>query len=270
MRFFSILLFVLTAGLVFTACKKNPVNNTVDDKLSYGESVFYLKAQEYTISPLKAKQGIYRAFPDNLVIDSLTGKITVRMMGRGGESQTGLKYRVTFHPNNSAQVDTTYIVLAGINYIARIYRLSQNDTIISPVYNADVSQPLPAGNYGINPDSRLAINPANGQINISECIRRGMFDIPVENGEWEEIAVTYKSSDGSNNATNEMDIALYYYRSVNDIPSNVSTLMRAQQSQVLGVNQPPVPVTFGPVDNDLPDNVSLFKPRPPCVIIVGN
>ncbi|HEY0041910.1 MAG TPA: hypothetical protein VGB71_14660, partial [Flavisolibacter sp.] len=239
-------------------------------KLSYGDSVFFVRSQEYIVSPNITNKGKFRAFPDNLVIDSVTGKITVRIMGHGNESQTGLRYKITFQPEGSNQLDSTFIVLAGLNYLDRIYNLSLNDTIISPVYNADHSKSTPAGTYGIQADNQLAINPQNGQINIRECIRRGLFDLPVENGEWEELTITYKSNDGSNSATNRIDIALYYYRSIQDIPSNVSTLMRAHQTMVLGVAQTNIPITSGPIDTDLPDNISLFKPRPPCVIIVGN
>jgi hypothetical protein len=258
--------------LVVVSCKKKPTaeDNPPNQKLSYGDSVFYIGAQEYTIAPTQARSGTYSAFPDNLVIDPATGRITVRIMGHGAESQTGLRYKIKFQPSVSGTPDSTYIILAGINYLDRIYRLSQNDTIIRPIYNGDLSKPLPSGTYGIQPDNRLGINPANGEINIMECIRKGMFDLPLENGEWEEVSVNYRSNDKSNSVTNRIDIALYYYRTIQEIPSNISQLMRAHQSMVLGVNHQPIPITTGPIDTDLPDNISLFKPRPPCVIIVGN
>lgn len=258
--------------LALTACKKKPVNDDPvnDGKLSYGsDSVFFLRAQAYTISPNISKTGTYTAFPDNLVIDPLTGKVTVTMMGKGGESQTGLKYKILFQESGTEFKDSTYITLAGINYLDRIYYLSQNDTIISPVYNADVNKSTPNGTYGIQMDNEVGINPQNGQINLKECIRRGLFDTPVENGEWEEVTILYKSNDGSNNVTNRIDVALYYYHTLADVPHNVSEVMRAHQRQVLGVSQTAVPITTGPFDNDLPDNLSLTKPRPPCVIIVG-
>jgi hypothetical protein len=272
---FSMRIFQLAAAcslfLGLVSCKKKSIaDDPATTKLGYGDSVFYIGAQDYVISPNNTKQGTYTAFPDNLMIDNSTGNITVKMMGKAGESQTGLRYKIMFQETGSTQADSTFIVLAGINYIDRIYSLSQNDTIISPVYNADLSKQLPSGTYGISADNDLAINSTNGQINIKECIRRGLFDTPVENGEWEELTISYKSNDGSNSVTNRIDVALYYYDNVQSIPSNVSALMRAHQSQVLGVSQPFIPVTTGPVDNDLPDNVSFFKPRPPCVIIVGN
>lgn len=241
----------------------------INAKLSYGDSIFYIKDQNYIISPTWNKAGTYTAFPDNLLIDNATGKITVAIIGHGLESQTGLRYKIKFQATGSNEVDSTYILLAGINYLDRIYNLSQNDTIISPIYNASLSSSLPAGTYGISADNELGINSVNGQININECIRRGLFDRPAENGEWEEVSITYKSNDNSNGATNRIDIALYYYDRMSDIPSNISSVMRAHQTMVLGVNQTAIPVTTGPIDTDLPDNLAFSKPRPPCIIIVG-
>lgn len=272
-------ILIITAFLCLSACKKNSTpeddpgsgNNpgNGNQKLSYGDSVFYIKGQDYIVSPTITRAGTYTAFPDNLLIDNVTGKITVAVMGKGAESQTGLRYKIKFQATGSSQVDSTYIVLAGINYLDRIYNLSLHDSIISPIYNADLARTMPSGNYGIQADNELGINSLNGKINIKECIRKGLFNRPAENGEWEEVTITYKSNDNSNNATNRIDIALYYYNTINDVPSNISNVMRAHQSMVLGVSQPVIPVTNGPVDNDLPDNLSLFKPRPPCVIVIG-
>ena len=267
----ALIIFFSASILVVTSCTKDPDNNNTgnNDRLSYGDTVFYVKNQSYVISPNFTEPGTYSAFPENLLIDPVTGKITVTITGKGDESQTGLKYKIKFQAANSGKVDSTYITIGGINYLDQVYYLSQNDSIIKPVYNANINKALPTGTYGINPDSRLSINPVNGEININECIRKGMFDLPLEHGEWEEVTITYKSNDGSNNATNSIDIALYYYDTEASIPSNVSAAMRAHQSQVLGVPQVAVPITTGPIDNDLPDNLAINRPRPPCVIIVG-
>ena len=264
---------VICLTLLSLACRKqgDPVNpNPPGGGLSYGDSIFYLRDQSYEISPLQARAGTYSAFPGNLLIDPATGRITVKIIGHGQESQTGLRYRIKYTSTDGSIVDSTHIVLAGINYLDQIYYLSQNDSIISPVYNAKLSNVLPGGTYGIAPDSRLAIDPVTGKININECIRRGMFDLPVENGEWEEVSVTYQSNDPSNNVTNRIDIALYFYTSLAEVPSNVSGLMREHQKMTLGVPQEEIPITSGPPDFDLPDNISVTRPRPPCIIIVAN
>jgi hypothetical protein len=272
MRIPSFVSVFLLVAVVFLACDKDggPGPSGSSGKLSYGDSVFYLRSQSYDISPLNARAGTYTAFPGNLLIDPATGKITVKIIGQGLESQTGLRYKIKYTSTDGSVSDSTYIILSGINYLDRIYYLSQNDSIISPIYNAKLTNALPGGTYGIQADGDLAIDPVTGKININECIRRGLFNQPAENGEWEELTVEYKSNDPSNNVTNRIDIALYFYNSLADVPSNVSALMRQHQKMTLGIPQQEIPVTTGPIDLDLPDNISTSRPRPPCIIIVAN
>ncbi|RYY93885.1 MAG: hypothetical protein EOO11_18955 [Chitinophagaceae bacterium] len=261
----SVLFFALICA---AACSKRPAtgNDPGAGRLSYGDSIVYLRSADYSISPNRGA-GQYSAFPDNLLIDPATGRITVRNIGKAGESQTGIRYRIRYQPADGP-ADSTYIVLGGINYLDRIYNFAANDTLMQPLYNGTPAGLLPPGAYGIQADSRLAIDAATGVINLKESLRRGMFDLPAENGEWEEVTVRYKTRDGSNEATNSIDVALYYYNSMADIPSNVSVAMRAHQAQIIGIAQTPIPLTSGPVDNDLPDNLSLTKPRPPCIIVI--
>jgi hypothetical protein len=271
MRRYGLSIFPAFLLIIFSACKK-PVEPSQPGTASfrYSDSVFYVRSTSYQVAPINNRSGTYTAFPENLLIDPSTGNITVTITGKGLESQTGLKYKIRFQETGTGFVDSTYITIAGINYLDRIYYLDQHDTIVSPLYNGSLSTSLPAGTYGISPDNRLAIDPSTGKINLKECMRRGMFDLPAENGEWEEVTVEYKSADGSNQATNRIDIALYFYNRLTDVPVNVSELMRAHQTMVLGVNQSPIPVTIGPFDNDLPDNVAMNRPRPPCIIIIAN
>jgi predicted small secreted protein len=107
--------------LLFASCKKNSATGIGNGspKLSYGDSVFYVRGQSYEISPNITETGTYTAFPENLLIDKATGKITVAIMGNGKESQTGLRYKIKFQATGSNRVDSTYIVLAGINSVAK-------------------------------------------------------------------------------------------------------------------------------------------------------
>jgi hypothetical protein len=259
--YFATILFLL-------ACKKNSVkdNLSTNSKLSYGDSVFYLKSTSYAVSPVNGKQGTYSAFPDNLNINSSTGAITVSLKGNDGQSQTGLRYKIKFtSPNN--ETDSTYIIISGINYIDRFYDLAKNDSIIYPIYNADILKELPAGSY--TGDNKLAISNTNGQINIKEAIRKGFFDNQI-NASWKQTTIRYTANDQSNSSTNNIDVILYYYNSINDVPSNVSALMQAHQRMSIGINGPSIPSTFGAVDNNLSSDLSLSRPRPPCIVIVGH
>lgn len=267
MRTFLILVFIAATSLL--ACKKTsaPLSPPVNNKsLSYGDSVFYLKATSYTISPVNAKAGTYSAFPNNLNINSTTGAITVSLKGNDGQSQTGLRYKIKF-VSASNETDSLYITISGITYIDRFYDLSKNDSIIYPIYNADISKELPAGSF--SGDNKLALNSTNGQINIKETIRRGFFDNQL-NSSWKQVTIKYNTNDNSNNTGNNIDVILYYYNTANDVPSNVSALMQAHQRMALGINVASVPSTTAPIDNNLSSDLSLSRPRPPCIVIVGH
>jgi hypothetical protein len=251
----------------FFSCKKETI--APKEQLSYGDSLFYLKPGNYTISPMNAKPGTYTAFPDNLLIDNTTGTVTIGLKGKDGQSQTGLRYKINYRASNSDLIDSTYITLSGINYFDGFHYLAENDSIIAPTYNANNSLPIPGGNYSIGADGKLAINPANGQININESIRRGFFDVPAH-GSWKQTTIKYAINDKSNAIENQLDIILYHYNSLADVPANVSGLMQAHQSLSLGLNRMAIPSTPAAIDNNLSSDLSLSKPRPPCIVIIGH
>lgn len=272
----SLLLLSLSISslLLLTHCSKKdsttpgpPISSA---RLSYGDSIFYLKNSTYTISPTTAGTGTYAAYPDNLLIDPNTGKITVAVNGNDGNSQTGLWYKIMFTSAATKETDSTFILLSGLTYVDKFYQLAQNDSIIYPIYNADPTKAIPKGNYDIQHDNTFAINPANGQINILECMRRGYFTKPADNMGWKKTTIKYAINDKSGGATNSIDIVLYYYHTLAEVPSNVSNLMQAHQSMTLGMRTTAIPSTQGKIDTNLPSDLSLSKPRPPCVVIVGN
>ncbi|HVF81842.1 MAG TPA: hypothetical protein VM884_07910 [Flavisolibacter sp.] len=166
-------------------------------------------------------------------------------------------------------MDSTSILIGGITYVDRFYNLGQGDSIIRPFYNGDPLKAIPPGNYDIQHDNKFAINPANGQINIKECARRGFFDSSPMMG-WKKANIKYAINDNSHNATNSIEIVLYYYNTIADVPSNVSALMQAHQTMTLGFKTSPIPATSGAIDDNLPSDLSLSKPRPPCLVIIGH
>lgn len=248
-------------------CLPPPDSTPSAQQLSYGDSVLYLKSSDYTVIPKNNRTGTYTAFPDNLLINRNTGAITVTVKGNDGQSQTGMRYKVTFTSGN--EVDSTFITLSGITYVDKFYQLNLSDSIIYPVYNADFRQSIPPGDYDIAHDNKFAINPANGQINIKECMRRGFFG-SGSGMSWKIATVKYAVSDNSNRVENNIDLVLYYYSTVNDVPSNVSALMQAHRRMTLGLAIEPIPTTRGDIDSNLPSQLSAGKPRPPCIVIIGH
>jgi hypothetical protein len=274
MRGLYCLTILFSCLFFFTQCGKRTCDCTPPPstaKLTYGDSLFYLKGNDYTIRPLSAKTGIYTSFPDNLTIDRTTGNITVTQKGNDGESQTGMWYKIRYQSATTNETDSTLILLSGLTYVDKFYNLSQKDSIIYPIYNGDPANKIPSGNYDLTGDNKFAINPTNGQINIKECLRRGFFSGSQLNESWKVATIKYAINDKSDGAINKIDIVIYYYTTMNDVPSNVSALMQAHQQLTVGLRSLPIiPSTPGAIDNNLPSSLSLSKPRPPCVIIVGN
>lgn len=98
----------------------------------YSDTIFYLREQstDYIVSPQTNQSGTYGAYPGGMAINATNGKINVT------KSETGLKYRVWFVKSGSSDTCSRYVTISGINYASKVYRLSQNDTLVRPFYNA--------------------------------------------------------------------------------------------------------------------------------------
>lgn len=271
MKITRIFLLLVSISIGLNSCKKNSSTDAPSDPsgvLDYGSGIFYLKNTAEVKSPKTQGNGTYSAFPDDLKIDPVTGKITVSVAGKSGQSQTGLKYKIKFTPA-SGTPDSTYIVISGINYQDRIYKLTDAGSKIFPIYNGDMSLTAPTGVYTSDRDD-LVLN-SKGEIDFKATVQEGFFSggSTPNNEAWREVELTYKPNDPSE-ASNKINLIVYYYDDVTKIPSNVSQVMRAHQSQLLGIPAADIPITNAPVDDEVNDLVSLFKPRPPCIIIVGH
>lgn len=238
-------------------------------KLAYGDSVLYLKGEDYTVQPKFTRPGYYTAFPDDLNINNSNGAITVSLKGKANKNtQTGLRYRIVLNGNDGVK-DTTHIVIGGVNYQDKIFYLSQNDTLVNPIYNASHSLAMPNGSF-VADNNKLVINPRTGQINLKKSLERGLFNDDPQNDDWRVVNVRYQLADGSTSDKNNLDVVVYFYTSLSHIPSNISRAMIAHQDLLLGLNRVVIPETFAPEDDAIKNIVSASKPRPPCIIIVGN
>lgn len=260
--------FFLTLVLFASCQKDNPGTNTVDGPLSYGNSIFYVQGTDYVVNPVSTGNGTYSAFPDNLNINAQTGQITVSVKDNEGKNtQTGLKYNI-YYTSPEGRKDSTTITLAGINFQDKLYYLSRNDTIASPIYNANPANGFPGGSFSKS-NGKLDIDPATGNINLAKSIRNGLFSDDPQNSDWRVVNIEYTSKDASASAKNNLDVVVYFYTAVENIPSNVSGAMRAHQSLLVGINPVDIPITNAPVDNDIKNIVSAARPRPPCIIIIA-
>jgi hypothetical protein len=262
---FLLVLFPLLILLCIACNKSNGPSGQY--KLSYGDSIIYLKAQsqDHIVYPIEHRAGTYYGFPDGIEIDDDTGEINV------SKSETGLRYRIT-HVSPDGVTTTTMVVLSGITYFDKYYNLSLGDSIAIPVYNANENRSLPLTGSVFDSDNTAnsggcSVKTTNGQINLAESLRNGIFGNNPSNDDKREFDIVYKLNDNSGKATNKIRVKLYYYDSMADVaPDLLETLQEREDQDV-----------FLRVNNGNPFNYTgstartagVARPRPPCVIIIG-
>ena len=262
-RNIAISIFAFTLGV---SCNKNTDDTPYE--LSYGASIFYLKPSEYTIYPTTSKPGTYSAFPeDGIDLKENTGAI--RIKGDDNNIFTGLKYKIT-HTAPNGDTSSTVIMVSGITFLDKFYNLSQNDSVANPIYNGSVANILPISGSTFD-DNNLAnasgcsVKTTNGQINLAETVRNGFFGTVPQNDAKGTVKIEYKLNDASNKAQNKIEVKLYYYKTMADVTPELWETLNERQLQ--GV--------FLEMNNSSGGVVSaarlsaIAKPRPPCVIIIG-
>jgi hypothetical protein len=249
-------LLAVFLSIMAISCNKSSNQPTAPYALSYGDSIIYLKAQatDYIVYPTEHRAGTYSGFPEGIEIDDITGAINV------SKSETGLRYRVTHTAPDGTQTKTM-VVLSGITFPDKFYYLSQNDSVAFPVYNANASRTLPVngstfdeGN-GAN-SGGCSVQTINGQINLAQSVRNGIFGNTPQNDVRKEFDIAYRLNDGSGKSLNKIRVRLYYYNTMADVaPDLLETLQdRADQGVFLRTG----------------GTARIARPRPPCVIIIGH
>jgi hypothetical protein len=262
-RNWSIVSFLVLAFAV-ASCKKSSTSDG-PYSLSYGDSIIYLKpsAGDYVVYPTSSRSGTYTGFPDGIEIDDRTGAINV------SKSETGLRYKIT-HTADDGTVTSTTVVLSGITFFDRFYRLSTNDTIAVPVYNASVTRALPISGSvfddggGAN-SSGCDVKTVNGQINLKQTVRNGLFGATPANDARRDIDIVYRLNDASGKTQNKLRVRLYYYATMADVaPDLLQTLNDRETAGVFLRGE----TAADPTGATLVSREA--KPRPPCVIIIAN
>jgi len=249
-----LLIFVL--GSVLFSCKKNG-SDLKTYTLSYGDTIFYVKPStgEYKIRPTEVRPGEYIGFPDGIEIEEDNGEIDIN------DSESGLRYRIT-HISPEGDSTHTYIVISGLNFYDKIYNLSRNDTIAFPIYNAN-RQAYAPGLFGTGTNNVFddgnwcngqgcAVSLENGSINLVQSLRNGA--ITMTNDDQREFTYYYRMDDPSNKELNKMKLILYYYDSEADIPQYLWDILLIDHAGTI--------LRTGGLQR-------LARPRPPCIIIVG-
>lgn len=269
----------------------NPSSSN-SSRLSYGDSVFYLKNQpgNYLILPVSipAGQGYFSANPWGLVIDSTTGRINVT------QSETGLRYKVYFF-NTAGQVqDSTKIVISGIDYIDSIYRIQATNVYDTafPLYNAKTNPPLPCSDDDDDDDGdgddddgcifdetdldddgnddipgviqeKLLVDTKKGTIDVEASYHAGVFGSNPVNGATKDFTFYYRINDASNRALNKITVRLYHFNTVNDIPQWLLDELNKRKNISTQVNS-------RPSNTSRTESYEFGPKRPPIIVIVSS
>jgi len=277
----NIALLVGLCCLLFACKKDTQASTTPPDVVTpvitpvqiglYSDSVFFMQAVGKTVKPLATTAGSFTSVPDGLSINNNTGEIDAN------NSETGLRYRVTFTPTGGGTAQTSTVIISGINYADKIYNLSKGDSIAAPIYNANALLTIPGANStsvfdqgGGCKKAGIAVGAGNAIINLALSVRNQGIDT----GATQQVKLAYRISDGSNSALNGLDVKIYFYRTAAEIPQYLTDLLAARKAanlsaegqKILSLPGQPMLATQALAVNKAATPV---KARPPCIIVIS-
>lgn len=265
-----ILFATVASSIIFSSCKKDKNTSSISYQLSYGDSILYLRNQatDYIVYPMEQRTGQYLGFPDGIDIDQATGAINV------SKSESGLRYRITYV---SPQGDTsnTMVVVSGINFLDKFHHLSQGDSIALPVYNASIERVLPVNGSSFDEGNTAnsggcSVRTINGQINLAQTVRNGVFGSTPQNNAHQEFDIYYRLNDNSGKALNKIRVKIYYYDTMNDVAQDLLQTLQDRSNDGVFLEASYMPLQNNSSTMRTLATAKAAKPRPPCVIIIAN
>jgi len=264
----GIFLTAVESVTIFSCTKEG--GNKKSTQFSYGDSILYLKNQttDYIVYPTEQKPGQYFGFPDGIEIDQTTGAINV------SKSESGLRYRVDY-VSPEGDTSTTMVVVSGINFLDKFHHLSQGDSIAFPIYNASLDRILPVNgsdfDEGNNANSSgCSVQTINGQINLAQTIRNGVFGVSPQNDAKQEFDIYYRLNDGSDKALNKIRVKIYYYDTMDNVAPDLLQTLQDREDNGVFLRSMPKPIPASPSTARTASIQKVARPRPPCIIIIAN
>lgn len=222
----------------------------------YGDTIFYLQnqPQDYIVRPTDTTlDGSFGAFPEGLVLDTVSGAINV------SQSETGLRYEVFFVPEGRADTCRTRLIISGIDYQSKVHRIDEGDTLAVPIYNGSQEALNPCeddddedddsddpddpddpddddcefDNDDSAADLGLAINPDNGAINLRQTMANGALGVNPINGDSLDFTINYQLNDLSNLAPNAITIRVFYYDEIANVPQDLLDAVETKRNSIL-------------------------------------
>jgi hypothetical protein len=278
--------------LVFVACNKADHSDTdqtgtsVDTSTfstsssqcpnapNYGDSILYLKPKtggDFFAQPTNNNgiQGTWLCWPEGLSLNQANGTINL------SKSETGVRYKIGFVKKNTTDTCVSQLIIGGMTYLDSIYVMDKNDTLASPIFDAnpygpsicDVSDDTdyPDNNANGNTkcvfddaspgqranDLKLRVRTKSGVINLKKSLADGLFGPVLRNGTSRLVRIAYRLNDASQRAPQQITVQVMYYDKVSSIPTSLQQEVMSKRINMF---------TY---------QVANSKPRPPLLIIAG-
>lgn len=265
------------------------LKNIALNTFSYGDNILYLQRSQRrnSVSPVNrpAVDGYFRAIPEGLSIDRSTGVIDL------SKSLTGLAFKVFYVSNGGKLVDSTRVVISGIDYEDGIYKIGEKN-LARPVYNANLAASIASEDVmfdetdtdedglpdvaGINARG-LRVDKKTGAIDLAASVSAGIFGSgsPVS-GSTRDFSFFYRIKDASNRSLNKIDVKVFYYKTIQEVPASLIELLKKRQALDARINKMPTPGftsetnLLNSTTDPLSDLDAYGAPRrPPLIIIIG-
>ncbi len=205
--------------------------STCESAPDYGDSIVYtqpVKGQDYVIRPLNntGVDGTYLAWPDGLALNSKTGAINLT------QSETGARYDLAFIRSGSTDTCISHLIVGGAAYMDSIYVMAESDTTSRPYFDANYFAASPcngsSGGSGCKFDytgsaksQGIEIDQHTGYIDLKKTMKHSIFGLLPINGMSVYTTVYYKLNDGSNNASQSIQLQLMYFNKKSEIPASI-------------------------------------------------
>jgi hypothetical protein len=279
----------------FIACESSLVDDPDPDdgtnqplnctNFNYSDTIFYINSSiENKIRPVQNLNGQFSVFPEGLQINPVSGEIDIN------KSETGLKYKITFSPALSPESECEFdLIIAGVNYIDKVYILDQNDFLANPVFNANPVALSPCDDDDdddeeedddddssckfdeVGPDDKklsdlgIEVNSSTGVIDLKKTLENKAFGEDPQNGSELDVRMYYSLQDNSLGALNGIDLKIFYYRTLQDVPQSLLDEIEEKKSGILNFTDP-----FSLGNARIAADNPKTKPRPPYLVIVAS
>ncbi|PWU01467.1 MAG: hypothetical protein C5B52_07320 [Bacteroidetes bacterium] len=246
------------------------------DSLLCGDVSYSLNGINYVVYPKNFPGnglGTYVSYPEGLNLNPNSGAINVT------QSESGMIYEVGYVPRGTTDTCFSKVIISGITYIDGVHVLTDNDTLVYPMYNGNPAlkpvcgagglfstcsfdNPVDAGGVNFTCNFQdIKIDTITGVISLDRSLLSGLFGTHPNNGSQKVATVYYRLGDCSGYALRKIDINISYYQRLSNVPAGLLNAVTNAQKDLLKALYSRQGIEGREVSTN---------PRPPHIVIVAS